>query len=393
MLAGIPGYPQEFSPINNLVKAKKRQKIVLNNMVKNKYITQKEADAAYKVKLKYYGKNNDLNMSTIMYYKDAVMKELEELNIIPNNYFENNGIKIYTNLDLNAQQNLENSINNNIKNNNKIQAAGIVIENYTGKILALAGGRDYEKSEYNRAILAKRQVGSTMKPFLYYAALEKGFTASSTFSSEETNFTVDNYEIYSPHNYANSYANKEIPLLLALSYSDNIYAIKTHLFIGKNNLLEMAKRVGIKSELKNTVSLPLGTSELYMKEFVNAYSTIASEGIYNEAYLIQNVKDLANHTIYTHQDNSKEVLNKNYTFILSELLNNCYDSTLIDYSQPTCISIKPNINKKYAIKTGSTNTDSWTIGYNKNVVTGIWVGYDNNLKLENSDSKIFKKNG
>lgn len=390
MLAGIPGYPQEYSPINNPAKAKKRQKIVLNNMVKNKIISKNEAAAAYKVKLNYYGKKDNLDLSTLMYYKDAVMKELNELNIIPDDYLENNSIKIYTNLDLDAQKSLENASKNNIKDNNEIETAGIMIENYTGKILALVGGRNYEKSQYNRAISSKRQVGSTMKPFLYYSALENGFTASSSFSSEETNFNVDDYEVYSPHNYANTYGNREIPMILALAYSDNIYAIKTHLFLGKNNLVEIAKNVGINSQLKNNVSLPLGTSELYMKEFATAYSTLASEGIYNDSYFISKVKDSNNKVLYNHLSNQNQILNKNYTFILSELLNNCYDNTLADYSQPTCLSIKPKLTKKYAIKTGSTNTDSWTIGYNKNVTTAIWIGYDNNKKLLRNDSKFSK---
>ena len=390
MLAGIPVSPQEYSPINHPKNAKKRQKIILDSMVRNKYITKKEATDAYNIKLSYYGIKDNLNLSTLMYYKDAAMNELNNLNIIPDDYLQSNGIKIYTNLDLDAQKELDNSFKNEIKDNEEIQASGIMIENYTGKIIALAGGRNYEKSQYNRAIKSKRQVGSTMKTFLYYAALENGFTPSSTFSSEKTNFNIDNYEVYSPNNYANTYGNRQIPMILALAYSDNVYAVKTHLFLGKNKLLNTAKDAGIKTTLNNNVSLPLGTTEVYMNEFVNAYSTIASEGLYNDSYFIRSVKDNKNVTIYKHKDNSKQTLNKNYTFILSELLNNCYDNTIADYSQPTCLSIKPKLTKKYAIKTGTTNTDSWTIGYNKKVTTGIWVGYDSNKKLLKSDSKYSK---
>lgn len=390
MLAGIPGSPQEYSPINHPKNAKKRQKVILDSMVRNKYITKKEATDAYNIKLSYYGIKDNLNLSTLMYYKDATMNELNNLNIIPDDYLQSNGIKIYTNLDLDAQKELDNSFKNDIKDNEEIQASGIMIENYTGKIIALAGGKNFEKSQYNRAIKSKRQVGSTMKTFLYYAALENGFTPSSTFSSEKTNFNIDNYEIYSPNNYANTYGNRQIPMILALAYSDNVYAVKTHLFLGKNKLLNTAKDAGIKTTLNNNVSLPLGTTEVYMNEFVNAYSTIASEGLYNDSYFIRSVKDNKNVTIYKHKDNSKQTLNKNYTFILSELLNNCYDNTIADYSQPTCLSIKPKLTKKYAIKTGSTNTDSWTIGYNKKVTTGIWVGYDSNKKLLKSDSKYSK---
>lgn len=390
MLAGIPGYPQEYSPINNYKLSKKRQKIILNTMVKNKYITKEEASIAYREKLNLYGKKDKLNLTTLMYYKDAALKELNDLNIIPKDYLDNNSIKIYTNLDLDAQKKLDEAINNNLSDNNEIEVSGIMMENYTSKIIALAGGKNYETSQYNRAISSKRQVGSTMKPFLYYTALENGLTASSSFSSEETNFNIDDAENYNPHNYANMYGNRQIPMILALAYSDNIYAIKTHLFIGKNLLVNTAKRAGISTELKNNVSLPLGTSEVYMKEFINAYSTLASEGNYSESYIIRKVKDSKNKTLYTHKDNSEKRLDSNYTYIISDLLTNCYDNTLTDYSAPTCLNIRPKITNKYAIKTGSTNTDSWTIGYNKNTTLGIWSGYDNNKKLNKTDSKYSK---
>lgn len=390
MLAGIPVYPQEYSPINNETKAKKRQQLILNTMVKNGYISKKEADNAYKVKLSYYGKANELNLSTLMYYKDATINELNNLNVIPDDYLQNNSLKIYTNFDIDAQAKLEDSIKKNLDDNKKIQASGIMIENYSGKIIALAGGRNFEVSQYNRALHSKRQVGSTMKPFLYYAALENGLTPSSSFSSEKTTFTIDENDTYSPNNYANTYGKRQIPLILALAYSDNVYAVKTHLFIGEKKLIETAHKAGIKTTLNKNVSLPLGTTELNMKEFITAYSTLASEGIYNESYIIRKIKNEKNKIIYKHKKDDKQVLNKDYTFIISELLNNCYDNTITDYSQPTCLSIKPKLTKKYAIKTGSTNTDSWTIGYNKNIVTGIWVGYDNNNKLNKSDSKYSK---
>lgn len=390
LLAGIPVYPQEYSPINNEIKAKKRQRLILNTMVKNGYISKKDADNAYKIKLSYYGKTNNLNLSTLMYYKDATMDELDKLNVIPDDYLQNNSLKIYTNFDVEAQSKLEDSIKKNLSDNQKLQAAGIIMENYSGKIIALTGGRNFETSQYNRAIKSKRQVGSTMKPFLYYAALENGFTPSSSFSSEKTTFTINENDTYSPSNYANTYGQRQIPLILALAYSDNVYAVKTHLFIGEKKLIETSYKAGIKTTLNKNVSLPLGTTELNMKEFINAYSTLASEGKYNEGYIIRKVKNDKNKVIYKHQKEEKQVLNKDYTFIISELLNNCYDNTLADYSQPTCLSIRPKLTKKYAIKTGSTNTDSWTIGYNKNIVTGIWIGYDNNKKLDKSDSKYSK---
>ena len=389
MLAGIPASPQTYSPINNIKKAKKRQKIVLNSMVKDGFITKKEAKDAYNKKLTFYGKKDSLNLSTLMYYKDATLSELKSLNVLPSDYLNNNGVKIYTNLDIKAQQSLENSINNDIKNNDEIQTSSVMIENNTGKIIALTGGRNYEKSQFNRAIMSKRQVGSTMKPFLYYAALENGFTPSSTFLSEPTTFELDNNS-YSPSNFGNIYPNHDIPMIIAISYSDNIYAIKTHLFLGEDKIIKVAKDAGINTNLPKNVSLPLGTTELNIIEFTNAYSTIADEGRKKDPYIIRKISTDENKVIYKHKNYPKQVLNNNYTYILSTLLNNCYDNTLIDYSSPTCINIKPKLTKTYAIKTGTTNTDSWTVGYNKNYTLSVWVGYDDNKKIKNNDSKYAK---
>ena len=159
-------------------------------MVKNGYISKIEADKAYKQELALYGKKDVLNLSTLMYYKDAVMYELKKLDILPNDYLNSDSIKIYTNLDVDAQTKLDESIKNNI-NNSDLQTASVMIDNKNGNIIALTGGNNYEKSQYNRAIMSKRQVGSTMKPFLYYAALENGFTPSSLFLSEKTTFITN----------------------------------------------------------------------------------------------------------------------------------------------------------------------------------------------------------
>ena len=390
LLAGIPGSPQEYSPINNLKKAKKRQRIILNSMVDNNYITKEEADDAYNTKLTFYGKKDNLNLSTLMYYKDAVLDELEKLDILPSDYLKENGIKIYTNLDIKAQTELENSIKSNINEDSELQTSSVMIENKSGKIIALVGGTNYEKSQYNRAVYSKRQVGSTMKPFLYYAALENGFTASSTFLSEYTTFNLDNNQKYSPSNFGNIYPNRQIPLILALAYSDNIYAIKTQLFLGNDALINISKKVGINTSLPKNVSLALGTTELNIIEFTNAYSTIASEGVKKDTYIIRKVLTEDNNEIYKHKSYPKQVLDKNYTFLLSSLLSNCYDNNLIDYTTPTCINIKPKLTKTYAIKTGTTNTDALTFGYNKDYTLGVWVGYDNNKIIDNKDNKYAK---
>jgi len=160
-----------------------------------------------------------------------------------------------------------------------------------GSVIALAGGTDYNKSQYNRAISSKRQVGSTIKPFLYYAALENGFTASTTFTSEETTFVFSNDQTYSPSNYNDKYGNKNISMAAALAYSDNIYAVKTHLFLGEDMLVNMASRVGISDELQAIPSLALGTEEISLKDMMVSYSAFANLGYKVEGHFIDRVED------------------------------------------------------------------------------------------------------
>lgn len=285
MLAGIPKAPNAYSPLNDSETAKKRQGIILNYMVKNKKISEKEAEDAYDIELKYIGKKQKLNLSTLMYYKDAVVNELNSIKSIPDSYI-NSGLKVYTSLDINAQTILENSMKNNI-NDDKLQVASIMMKPDNGAIIALIGGTDYLKTEYNRALYSKRQVGSTMKPILYYAALENGFTASTNFLSQATTFTFSDNDTYTPQNYGAIYPNHDISMAAAIAYSDNIYAVKTHLFLGEEVLVNTAKRIGINETLEKIPSLPLGTEELNIIDYVGGYATFANGGYKIKPHLIQ----------------------------------------------------------------------------------------------------------
>jgi len=390
MLTGIPKSPSYYSPLVNLKLATSRQISILNNLLKNKVISKEEYDNAVKEKLTFYGKKENSQLATIMYYQDAVIRELKNIREIPNSYLETGGIKIYTNLNMDAQKALEDAIKNNLDDETELQASGIMMDPNTGKIIALVGGRDFNKSQYNRAYQAKRQVGSTMKPLLYYAALENGFTSSTTFTSEETTFTFSNNQTYSPQNAGGTYGDKPISLATAISYSDNIYAVKTHMFLGEDALVNIAKRLGITANLELIPSLPLGTSSISMIEMANSYAAFANEGYKVEGHLITRVEDLKGNVLYDRKIKHEAILNKSLTFILNNLLTSTYDSTFIDYNYPTALSIAAKINHKIALKSGSTDTDSWSIGYNKDVLCSIWVGYDDNRDLPLNEYKYVK---
>ena len=390
ILANIPKSPSNYSPINNYELAKEKQEKTLAKFLEDKIITKEEYEEAIKEEIVIYGKKEKINLSTLMYYQDAVFKELKTLKGIPSTYIESGGLKIYTNLDLEAQTTLENNINKTIKNDN-LQVNSVIMEPSTGKIIALVGGRDYNKSQYNRTTNSYRQVGSTMKPILYYTALENGFTASSTFLSEKTTFNLDNNISYTPQNYGNLYGNKEISMAAAIALSDNVYAIKTHLFLGEDAMIETAYKMGIKTKLESIASLPLGTTELNILEITNVYATLANNGIKNEHYLISKVTDMSDNVLYEHKNNPINVLDSSYVYILNNMLSLTYDYDLVDYTYPTNVSIRALISNKYAIKSGSTDTDNWVIGFNKNAVMAIWVGYDDNSPLLVNDYKYVKK--
>lgn len=380
MLVGIPKSPSNFSPLVNPTLAKSRQKLILQGMVKNGYITQEEMNNALNKELTFYGKESTNNLNTLMYYKDAVLKELEDISSIPTSFLDTGGLKIYTTLDIESQTALEESINKNVTTD-EIQASAITMNPNNGEILALVGGRDYTKSEFNRATNSVRQVGSTMKSFLYYAALENGFTSSTAFTSEQTTFTFSNNSTYSPKNANEIYGNIPISLATAISYSDNIYAVKTHMFLGEETLVNMAKRLGITADISANPSLPLGTNEINIIEMTAAYATFANEGYKITPHLIKRVEDLNGNVLYEYKEEKELILNSSLVYILNELLTTTYDSVFIDYNYPTILSIAAKMSRKYAVKSGTTATDLWTIGYTPQVITSVWIGYDNNKEI------------
>ena len=391
MLAGIPQSPSNYSPLVNLSNAKKRQKIVLSAMNKRGDINSKEMNNAYNYALNYLGESHQSSFNNVLYFRDAVLDELEDLAAIPKSLLEIGGLKIYTTLDADAQNDLENAVINNMTSSTDLQIAGVMMEPKSGGVMAMIGGRDYSKSQFNRATSAKRQVGSTMKPILYYSALENGFTSASSFISEKTTFNFSGGKRYTPSNYNDTYANSGISMGAAISYSDNIYAVKTHLFLGENNLINTAKRLGIQSSLKAIPSLALGTGEISMIDMVEAYSSFANMGYKVNSHFIERVEDYEGNVLYEYKNLQESILNPSLTYILNDMLTYTYDSAFIGYNYPTVISLLPKITNKYAIKTGTTDTDTWIIGYNKNAVLSIWNGYDDN-RIINKDDNGYHKN-
>ncbi len=391
MLAGIPKNPSNYNPVSDYEACIERAWIVADSMLKNGYITQEEYDGLFQSEIPIYGKRTENNSQMILYYQDAVLQELEGIKSVPTSLLESGGLKIYTTFDMDAQTKMEESILSYMGDQEELQVASVIVDPATGAVRALTGGLNYAKSQYNRATQSKRQVGSTMKPFLYYAALENGLVSSSTFTSEPTTFHFANNQVYSPNNYNQIYGNKDITMAAAIAYSDNVYAVKTHLFLGTDILVNTAKLMGIKEDLVGNPSLALGTSELNMLDFAHGYTTLASGGDEKDVYFIERVEDMDGNVLYEHKKKHNYVLNSNYVYILNEMMTGTTNAVFSDYTTPTALSLANRMTRKYALKTGTTNTDSWSVGYNPDLLMLVWVGNDDAKEID-STASYYSKN-
>ncbi len=393
MLAGIPKGPGLYSPLVSEKKAKERQHVILNTMLSNGYISKKSAAAAARQPLSFVGKHPTLEVRTAPYFQDAVKNALKYQLHLDDRTIALGGLKVYTTLNIKAQKAAEEQIKKKVASNSEIQTALVAMDPRTGYVKAMVGGRDYMKSPFNRAVQAIRQPGSTFKPFLYYAALGEGFTPSTTMRSEFTTFHFDNGSSdYTPHNFNNKYADGEITMAQALALSDNIYAVKTHLFLGEDSLPEMARKFGISTKMSKVPSLALGTSGVRVIEMANAYSLLANGGKKVEPVLITKVEDYNGNVIYQKEQEDELVLDPAKAYVMTQMLTGIFDPKLNGYSSVTGSTIAKELTRPYAGKSGSTETDSWMIGFTPQLVTAVWCGYDASKPIDLTAEKSYAKN-
>ncbi|KQB91622.1 Penicillin-binding protein 2D [Geobacillus sp. PA-3] len=391
MLAGIPKGPHYYSPLINEERAKTRQKIVLLSMVEAGYIRRQEAEQAYRDKLVYV-QHHEKERPVAPYFQDVVKQQLRTKLGLDERTIELGGLRVYTTLDRRMQQIAEEQLEQVIRPSSAIQAALLAMDPRTGEVKALIGGRDYNESPFNRAVQAERQPGSTFKPFLYYAAIEQGFTPSTQLRSELTTFTFDGGRAtYTPHNYNDYYADGPITLAQALAVSDNVFAVKTLQFIGAAKLVETAKALGITSKLKAVPSLALGTSPVKMIDMVAAYGTIANYGKKAGPVFIKKVVDANGNVLYEHKPASEQVLDRDAAFVTAHLMTGMFDPKLNGYTTVTGQSIADEMTRPYAGKSGTTKTDSWMIGFAPQLVAGVWTGYDRGETMSRFDEKQYAK--
>jgi penicillin-binding protein 2D len=377
MLAGIPKGPSYYSPMESLENAKKRQAIILNEMAENGFIKKEAAQKAKETPLTFAGEHPHKRVEAAPYFQDAVKNALKNQLKLDDRTIALGGLKVYTTLDLKQQQEAEKQIQETIASESEIQVGLLARDPKNGYVKAMIGGRNYEQSPFNRAVQAVRQPGSTIKPILYYAALSQGFTPSSTMRSELTTFKLDDGQTeYSPHNFNNKYADGEITLAQALAVSDNIYAVKTHLFMGVETLINNVKKFGISTKMDKVPSLALGTSGVRVIDMANAYSLFANGGKKVTPTLITRVEDYNGDVIYESSHEAQKVLDPAKAFVMTQMMTGMFDKKLNGYAKVTGNSLIDEVTRPYAGKSGSTETDSWMIGFTPQLVTAVWAGHD-----------------
>ncbi|KAB7670616.1 transglycosylase domain-containing protein [Bacillus sp. B1-b2] len=392
MLAGIPKGPSVYSPFFSSKNALERQDIILQTLLQNGYIDEQKKEEAIQEELTYVGKFPNANTEIAPYFQDTVKSILKDQLQLDDRTIQLGGLKVYTTLDTEQQKIAEKTVKYTIDQNSDIQIGFVAMDPSTGYVKALVGGKDYDKSPFNRATQAVRQPGSTIKPLLYYAAMEHGFTPATMMSSEKTTFRFeDGSEPYTPHNFNNKYAEKDITMAQALALSDNVYAVKTHLFLGEETLVKTGERFGLTTELENVPSLALGTSNVRVIDMANAYSIFANGGNKVSPVFITKIETSEGETIYEYKPNKEEILDPDLTFVMNHMMTGMFDSGLNGYTSVTGSTINKNLTRIYAGKSGSTNSDSWMIGYTPQLVSAVWTGYDQGEPITLAADKTYAK--
>jgi 1A family penicillin-binding protein len=372
MLAGIIQSPEEYSPFVNLKVAKERQAIALGRMRELGWITADEEEAARKQKVKL-GKLTSWQGSTLPYITEAVIAELNDR--FGRDTVLKGGMRIQTTIDYNFQRMAEETVRRAHANLGVYadQVALAAVDPRTHFVKALVGGIDYKKSQFNRAIQARRQPGSSFKPFVYYAAFATGkYSPESTVIDAPVSFR-DGDGWYSPRNYGGGYSGA-VSIRTALTQSLNVPAVKLGKAVGLDKVIEICRILGMKSPMEPVTSLPLGAIGVTPLEMAGAYATFASNGWHSEPTVIVRVTDTDGNVLLDNTPKPKQVLDPWSTASLSSVLQNVISSGTGKYA---------NIGRPAAGKTGTTSSerDIWFVGYTPQLSTAVWVGNDDNRPL------------
>lgn len=371
MLAGIPRAPSIYNPVSNYEAAKARQETVLERMTALGMITKEKAQLAGREFIQPY--KLSYNAQKAPYFTGEIIKKMNENYPDGLESLYSGGLAIYTTLNLKIQAAAERALSEGLKGlDPELEGALVAVDPKTGQVKAMVGGKDFSKSQLNRS-LTKVQPGSTFKPFLYTAAIDRGFTAGSTLTCEPVSYPVDGGgDVYQPKDFQGGYHNRPFTLKEALYTSDNVVSVKLNQLVGPSVAALYAKKMGIESDIRPVLSLPLGTSEVTPLEMAGAFGTLANGGLKIKPYLIQKVTDRTGRILEEHEPDFERVVDEKTAYIITDML------TAVLRPGGTAANIAGVLGRPAAGKTGTTEgyKDAWFVGYTPDLAAAVYVGYD-----------------
>jgi penicillin-binding protein 1A len=367
-IAGLPPAPSLYSPLVSLEKARERRNTVLDKMVVSGYITEAESQAAQAETLAVKPSTPKNIQSTSPYFTYHVQQQLEKL--VPKEAIAAGGVTVETTLNAKWQKVAERAVRDAIGVDGNAegfkQAALVAVDPRNGEIRSMVGGYDfYKDSQFNRATQAQRQPGSTFKPFVYATGIAAGFSPNRSYLDER--FSVDGYQ---PKNYSNKYSGW-LSMKSALTQSINVIAVKVLIDVGFDPVIKLAQSAGIRSKIEPTYALALGAYEVNPLELTSAYGVFAAQGNFVEPHAIRRVIDRKGKVLYDSTYKPKRVLDAETAAITTWMMRGVVSDGTGRAAQ---------LDRPVAGKTGTSEKarDLWFIGYIPQLVTGVWLGNDDN---------------
>lgn len=375
-LAAVTRSAKLYSPLNAPGSTKRRRDLILNSMRALKFISAEECAKAIdqKLVLHDFAPGNPIRM----YVQEWVRLWAEQK--FGREALHHQGLKIKTTINTATQEKAEQAFSNvvhklRVKLGDKLNGGLVSLEPSTGKIKALIGGYDFKQSQYNRAMQAHRQIGSTFKPILFALAMRAGIDMDSVFIDEPIEMQMPNGSVWRPVNWYNRF-DGQMTLARALTKSVNTIAIKLFLKIGGSYVLPWTKQFGITHSLTEYPSAALGTAEATVEENTAAFNVFANNGVYVKPFLIEWVKDKHGNKLFQHEPFSKRVLDPHTCSRMVNLL----ELRMLDAAR---MHGKDWINSAAIGKTGSTNSaaTTWFVGATPTLTTGLYLGCDDNTPM------------
>jgi penicillin-binding protein 1A len=378
LIAGLPRAPTNYSPFDRPEAAKRRREVVLRRMVEFGTIKDEEAKRLAKTDLGLIPPER--RRTTGQYFIDYVQQTLEA-KYGPDLVLKG-GLNVYTTVNPTMQLTAEQSLREGLKAlqgrtsatqgkpGETPEGAVVTVEPQTGYVKAMVGGSDFFRSEFNRAVQAKRQPGSAFKPFIYIAALEAGFTPASQIEDSPVSFPIGkNGQVWKPENYDRKFRGSTT-LQQAIEESVNVVTVKLQERIGLAKTIQVARRLGITSPLDVNLSLALGTSDVSLLEMTSAYGTLANQGVWMPPVTIRYVTDAQGKLLEEHVPEGREAVAPETAYVITQMLRGVVE-------RGTGQAAK-GLGRPVAAKTGTTNdySNAWFVGFTPRLATGVWVGYD-----------------